>query len=109
MIFRLGLENHVLLVQNGLFFDETPKGKYEAETISMDYIIFSDFKNYSSLYGVKWQLAWAKRPNTAWKRVKQKKFKKISIFFFFTISVADPDPVGSRPLKFHHRIRIQLW
>jgi hypothetical protein len=25
------------------FFDETPEGKYEAETISMDYIIFSDF------------------------------------------------------------------
>jgi hypothetical protein len=24
-------------------FDELPKGKYEAETISMDYIIFSDF------------------------------------------------------------------
>jgi hypothetical protein len=25
------------------FFDETPEDKYEAETISMDYIIFSDF------------------------------------------------------------------
>jgi hypothetical protein len=29
------------------FFKETPKGKYEAETISMDYITFSDFLNYS--------------------------------------------------------------
>ncbi len=25
------------------FFDETPEDKYEADTISMDYIIFSDF------------------------------------------------------------------
>jgi hypothetical protein len=25
------------------FFDETPEDKYEAETIFMDYIIFSDF------------------------------------------------------------------
>jgi hypothetical protein len=39
-IFGLGLENHVLLV---LFFDETPEDKYEAETISVDYTIFSDF------------------------------------------------------------------
>jgi hypothetical protein len=26
------------------FFDETPEDKYEAETISVDYIIFSDLK-----------------------------------------------------------------
>jgi hypothetical protein len=26
------------------FFDETPKDKYEAETISVDYIIFQNFK-----------------------------------------------------------------
>jgi hypothetical protein len=25
------------------FFDETPEDKYEADTISVDYIIFSDF------------------------------------------------------------------
>jgi hypothetical protein len=25
------------------FFDETPEDKYEAETISVDYIFFSDF------------------------------------------------------------------
>jgi hypothetical protein len=25
------------------FFDETPEDKYEAETIPVDYIIFSDF------------------------------------------------------------------
>jgi hypothetical protein len=52
-----------------VFFDEMPEDKYEAETISVDYIIFSDFKNYSSLCCVKSQLAWAKRPNAAWKRV----------------------------------------
>jgi hypothetical protein len=52
------------------FFDKTPEDKYEAETISMDYIIFSDFKNYSSLCGVKSQLALAKRPYAAWKRVQ---------------------------------------
>jgi hypothetical protein len=40
--FRVGLRNHVLLVLNGFFY-ETPKGKYEAETISMDYVTFSDF------------------------------------------------------------------
>jgi hypothetical protein len=27
------------------FFDETPEDKYEAETIPVDYIIFSDFSN----------------------------------------------------------------
>jgi hypothetical protein len=27
------------------FFDETPEDKYEAETISADYIIFSEFEN----------------------------------------------------------------
>jgi hypothetical protein len=26
------------------FFDETPEDKYEADTISVDYIIFSGFK-----------------------------------------------------------------
>jgi hypothetical protein len=41
-----------------------------AETISVDYKVFSDFSNHSSLCGVKSQLAWAKRPNAAWKRVK---------------------------------------
>ncbi len=52
------------------FFDEIPEGKYKAETISMDCVIFSDFKNYSALCGVKSQLAWAKRPNAEWKRVQ---------------------------------------
>jgi hypothetical protein len=27
------------------FFDESPEDKYEADTISVDYIIFSDFYN----------------------------------------------------------------
>jgi hypothetical protein len=39
------------------FFDETPEDEYEAETIPVDYIIFSDLKNYTSLCGVKSQLA----------------------------------------------------
>jgi hypothetical protein len=41
-IYGLGLENHVLLIKKA-FFDETPEDKYEADTISVDYIIFSDF------------------------------------------------------------------
>ncbi len=42
--FGLGLENHVLLVYNKMaFFDETPEDKFEAETISVDDIIFSNF------------------------------------------------------------------
>jgi hypothetical protein len=65
-----------------LFFYETPEGKYEAETISMDYIIFSDFLNYPSLGGVKSQLAWAKRPNTAWKRVEVRGGIKIKLEYF---------------------------
>jgi hypothetical protein len=28
-----------------VFFDETPEEKYQAETISVDYIIFSDLSN----------------------------------------------------------------
>jgi hypothetical protein len=43
-IFGLGLENHLLLVQNGIFFYETPEDKFEAETISLDYIFFQIFK-----------------------------------------------------------------
>jgi hypothetical protein len=42
-IFELGLENYVLLVKKIAFFNETPEDKYEAETISIDYLIFSDF------------------------------------------------------------------
>jgi hypothetical protein len=41
-IFGMGLENHVLLVKIA-FFDETPEDKSEVETISVDYIIFSNF------------------------------------------------------------------
>jgi hypothetical protein len=51
-------------------FDETPEDKSEAETVSVDYIIFSNFSNSPSLCSVKSQLPWANRPNAAWKRVK---------------------------------------
>jgi hypothetical protein len=80
------------------FFDETPEGKYEAETISMDYIIFSNFSNYSFLCGIKSQLAWAKRPNAAWKRVKERK-----IFTFIPIRLLrveeDHDPLANGMLS----------
>ncbi len=51
------------------FFYETPEDKSEAETVSVDYIIFANFYNSPSLSSVKSQLAWAIRPNAAWKRV----------------------------------------
>jgi predicted dithiol-disulfide oxidoreductase (DUF899 family) len=51
--FQVGPRKPCITGTKWPFFDETPEGKYEAETISMDYIIRSDFKNYSSLYGVK--------------------------------------------------------
>jgi hypothetical protein len=38
-IFGLGLENHVQYYWYKItFFDETPEDKFEAETISVDYI-----------------------------------------------------------------------
>jgi hypothetical protein len=39
------------------FFDETPEDKCKAETISVDYIICSNFENKPFLCGVKSQLA----------------------------------------------------
>jgi hypothetical protein len=58
-------------------FDEAPEDKPEAATVSVDYIIFKKFFNSPSLCSVKSQLAWANRPNAAWKRVKDENRKML--------------------------------